>query len=278
MSGRHMRRPQHREFSVKRSPERRRPGRLAASALFMKRMMHHLGNNGIGFAMEAVLSPIVMLLIFTFLFGGAIAGSVGEYVQFLLPGILVLTVVPMAVYSGTTLCADIAKGLYQRFRTMPFWQPAAVFGLVAADGVRYVAALVVVLASGLALGFRPAGGVAGAALAAVYVIFFAYCVSWVFAWIGNKVKRPETVSGSSMMILYPLLFASSVLVDTSTMPRWLQTAVDANPISVAATLTRGLLHGTATSVELAAGIGVGLLLIAVFIPLTVHAYLRRQTE
>ncbi|CAG5089403.1 AcrW [Thermobacillus xylanilyticus] len=257
------------------SDVRRRPGRLAVTALFMRRALHHLGNNAFGFAFE-VVSPVIMLLIFTFLFGGAIAGSVKEYVQFLLPGILLLTVVPMTVASGTTLCADIAKGVYQRFRTMPFWQPAAVFGLVAADGVRYAAGLVAVLGAGLALGFRPAGGVAGAVLASVYTIFFAYCASWIFAWIGNIAKRPETVSGSSMMILYPLLFASSVLVDTSTMPRWLQAAVDVNPISVAASLTRGLFHGTATAGELAAGIGACLLIAAVFIPLTMHAYLRRQ--
>jgi len=126
----------------------------------------------------------------------------------------------MTVTSGATLCTDIAKGVYQRFRTMPFWQPAAVIGMVAADAVRYVAGLAAVLGAGLALGFRPAGGVAGAVLAAAHIIFFAHCVSWVFAWIGNLAKRPETVSGSSMMVLYPLLFASSVLVDTATMPRW----------------------------------------------------------
>jgi ABC-2 type transport system permease protein len=254
---------------------RRKPGRMAVTALFMKRSLHHLGNNAYGFVFEAV-GPVVMLLIFTFLFGGAIAGSVKAYVQFLLPGMLLLAVVPMTVTSGATLCSDIARGVYQRFRAMPFWQPAAVLGLVAADGVRYAAGVAAVLGAGLALGFRPAGGVAGTALAAAYTIFFAYCVSWIFAWIGSISKRPETVSGSSMMILYPLLFASSVLVDTSTMPRWLKVAVDANPISMAASVTRGLFHGTATSGELAAGIGAGLMIAAVFIPLTIYTYSRRQ--
>jgi ABC-2 type transport system permease protein len=261
---------------LKKSSGQQKPGRLAAAAHFTQRSLHHLGNNIYGFVFEAVISPIVMLLIFTFLFGGAIAGSAGEYVQFLLPGILVLTVVPMTVTSGTTLCTDMARGVYQRFRTMPFWQPAAVFGLVAADGLRYAAGLAAVLGAGWALGFRPAAGVPGAALAAAYIIFFAYCVSWVFTWVGSIARRPETVSGSSMMILYPLLFASSVLVDTATMPRWLRAAVDANPISAAASLTRGLFHGTATAGELAAGIGAGLLIAAVFIPLTMYAYLRKQ--
>jgi len=255
---------------------RRRPGGLATTALFMRRTLHHMGNNGFGLLFEAVLSPIVMLLIFVFLFSGAIAGSVGSYIQYLLPGIVVLTVVPMTVYGGTTLCTDIAKGVYHRFRTMPFWQPAAVFGSVIADGLRYAKALLAVLAAGFALGFRPDGGVAGAGFAALYVLFFAFGVSWVFAFIGNVAKRPETVSGTSMMIVYPLLFASNVLVDTSTMPGWLRAAIDANPISAAVALTRGLFHGTADAVDLAAGIGVGLLLIAVFAPLTIYVYLKKQ--
>lgn len=255
---------------------RRSPSGLAATALFMRRTLQHMSNNGFGLAVETVLSPIIMLLIFTFLFGGAMAGSVSGYIQYLLPGILVLTVVPMTVYSGTTLCTDIARGVYHRFRTMPFWQPAALFGAIISDGLRYLAALLTVLAMGLALGFRPDGGVAGAVLAAIYVLFFAYSVSWVFALIGNKAKQPETVSGTSMMIVYPLLFASNVLVDTSTMPRWLQTAVEVNPISIAVALTRGLFHGTAEAADLAAGIGVGLLLIAVFAPLSIYFYLKRQ--
>jgi len=249
---------------------------LTATGLFMRRSLQHMSNNGFGLAVEAVLSPIVMLLIFTFLFGGAIAGSVSGYIQYLLPGILVMTVVPLTVYSGTTLCTDIAKGVYHRFRTMPFWQPAALFGSIIADGLRYCAALLTVLVTGIALGFRPDDGVNGVLFAAIYVLFFAYSTSWVFAFIGNVVKQPETVSGTSMMIMYPLLFASNVLIETSTMPRWLQVMIDLNPISVAVALTRGLFHGTANAAELASGIGVGILMIAIFAPLTIYVYLRRQ--
>ncbi len=265
----------YRQTSAARIP-RQSPGALAATALFMRRTLHHMRNNSFGLLVEAVLSPIVMLAIFAFLFGGAIAGSLSGYLQYLLPGILVLTVVPMTVYSGTTLCTDMAKGVYHRFRTMPFWQPSALFGSVAADGLRYAAALLAVLATGLALGFRPEGGVAGAVSAAGYVLLFAYSVSWVFALIGNLAKQPETVSGTSMMLVYPLLFASNVLVDTSTMPRWLQAIVEANPISVAVALTRGLFHGTASAADLAAGIGICLLLIAVFAPLAIYVYVKRN--
>lgn len=123
--------------------------------VFIWRTWQHTKNNGFGFIMDVVLSPVLILLIFTYLFGGAIAGSTGAYISYLLPGILVLTVVPMTVYSGTTLCQDISKGVYHRFRTMPFWQPSAVLGPLFTDAVRYLIALVVILAAGRLLGFRP---------------------------------------------------------------------------------------------------------------------------
>lgn len=255
-----------------------RPGRLAATALFARRTLHHMGNNGFGIAVEAVLSPIVMLLIFAFLFGGAMTGSVRAYIHYLLPGILMLTVIPLTVYSGTTLCSDIAKGVYHRFRTMPFWQPAAILGSVAADGLRYLAALLAVLATGTTLGFRPEAGISGVASALLYALFFAYCVSWIFALVGIWAKRPETVSGTSMMAMYPLLFASNVLVDPSSMPGWLRAAIDWNPVSLAVHLTRGLLHGTADAAGLMAGIGFPLLLAAVFVPLTMRAYRKRGSR
>jgi ABC-2 type transport system permease protein len=218
----------------------------------------------------------LLLLIFTLLLGGAIAGSVHAYIRHLLPGILVLTVLPMTVYTGTTLCTDIAKGVYDRFRTMPFWQPAAVAGAIIADSFRYLVALPVVLAAGMALGFRPENGLPGAALACLYAALLAFAASWIFAAIGIVVKQPETVSGSSMMIIYPLLFASNVLVDTATMPRWLGRLIELNPVSIAASTVRVLMHGTAGGTDIAAGIGLILLILAVFIPLTFRLYRRRN--
>jgi ABC-2 type transport system permease protein len=141
------------------------------------------------------------------LFGGAIAGSTIDYIQFLLPGMLILTVVPLTVYSGTSLCLDITKGIYNRFRTMPFWQPSSILGPLITDGMRYTIASLSVLATGFLLGFHPEGGILGTVLALLFIIFFAFSVSWIFAMIGVLAKRPETVSGSSMMFIYPLLFA-----------------------------------------------------------------------
>jgi ABC-2 type transport system permease protein len=225
-------------FSHKSVP--RKQNAIAAIRIFIWRTLQNTKNNLFSYVMEAMLGPVIMLLIFTYLFGGAIAGSTKEYIQFLLPGILVLTVVPMTVYSGTTLCQDITKGVYNRFRTMPFWQPASIIGPLMTDGIRYTIAILSTMFTGLLLGYRPDGGVLGIVLSVLYIIFFAFSVSWIFSMIGVLAKRPETVSGSSMIFVYPLLFASNILVDSATMPKWIQVLVELNPISVATTTTRGL--------------------------------------
>jgi ABC-2 type transport system permease protein len=264
-------------MSLRRSAPRS-PNSFTSTSIFMWRTWQNTKNNGFGFAMDAILTPVMMLLIFNFLFGGAIAGSTEAYIQYLLPGILVLTVVPMTVYSGTTLCQDISKGVYNRFRTMPFWQPASVLGPLMTDGLRYTIALLVACGTGLLLGFRPEDGTKGALIAILFIIFFAFSVSWIFSMIGILAKRPETVSGSSMMLVYPLLFASNILVDSSTMPKWIGFIVDINPISIAVTTVRGLMNGTASTTDITAGLGVCLLLIVIFAPLTLYLYLTKNNR
>ena len=122
------------------------------------------------------------------------------------------------------------------------------------------------------MGYRPEGGAWGAAAGLLFIVLFAFSASWIFATIGVVAKRPETVSGSSMMLVYPLLFASNILVDTTTMPKWVGIAVDLNPVSVAVAAARGLMDGTAGAAEWASGLGVCALLIAVFAPFTFYLY------
>ena len=167
---------------------------------FMWRTWRHTKHNGFGLVMDAVLSP-VLAAIFSYLFGGAMAGSTGAYIQFLLPGILILTVVPMTVYSGTTICSDITKGVHNRFRTSPFGA-----GLVRLHPDGWCA-----LYNrrnrgpghGACTGLPARGRVIQMALAIAFILFFAFGVSWIFALIGVVAKRPETVSGSSMIAIYP---------------------------------------------------------------------------
>ncbi|MBX0320363.1 MULTISPECIES: ABC transporter permease [Shouchella] len=251
---------------------------LKATRTFMWRTVQNTKNNLFGYVIEAVLGPVIMLLIFSYLFGGAIAGSTNEYIQFLLPGILILTVVPLTVYSGTTICLDITKGVYNRFRTMPFWQPASILGPLITDGLRYTIALLSALATGFLLGFRPEGGLSGTIFSILFIIFFAFSVSWVFSTIGVIAKRPESVSGSSMIFIYPLLFASNILVDSATMPKWIQVIVDINPISIVTSTVRGFMSGTVTTAEIVGGIAICVLFIIIFAPMTIYLYLSKSNR
>lgn len=259
-----------------RPTDRRNPSLWRSTRIFVWRSFLNMKNNMFSFVMDTVMGPGLMLVIFTYLFGGAIAGTSTEYVQFLLPGMFILTVVPMTVYSGTAICHDISKGVYNRFRTLPFWQPSTVLGPLFTDGLRYTSALLVALGVGFLMGFRPDGGVAGAASGILFTMLFAFSISWVFTLIGVLAKTPETVSGTSMIFIYPLLFASNILVDSSTMPRWIQILVDLNPISIATSTVRGLMMGTADAPLLIKGMGVCVVILAIFVPLTMVLYLNKD--
>ncbi|MGH3939772.1 MAG: ABC transporter permease [Pseudonocardiaceae bacterium] len=220
---------------------------------------------------DMVLFPFIFLLVFTYLFGGAISGSTQEYLQLFVPGILVQTVVMMSVYTGTSLNTDITKGIHDRFRTLPFWQPASIVGNVLGDIVRYTIALIITLALGLALGFRP-DSLVGVLVTLPILLYFAFGVSWIFTALGVVVSRPETVSSTSMIVVFPLVFASNIFVPEMTMPGWMQAFVNVNPISHATTAARGLLHGTATSWDLGLVFATSTALILVFAPLTMRLY------
>ena len=139
---------------------------------------------------DVTITPIMFTLLFTYMFGGALAGSPRVYIQFLLPGILVQTIIFITVYTGVGLNSDIQKGLYDRFRSLPMWQPAPIFGALAGDLFRYSVASALIIVLGVILGFRPAGGVVGVLLAFGLVLIFAFAVSWIWIIFGMKVKTP----------------------------------------------------------------------------------------
>ena len=128
---------------------------------------------------DAVFNPILFTLLFTYLLGGAIAGSTGAYLQFLLPGILVQTVIMITVCTGVNLNTDISKGVADRFRSLPVWRPSVIVGALFGDAVRYTLASAIVLVLGLGLGFRPEGGVVGVLLSVLLLLVFAFSVSWI---------------------------------------------------------------------------------------------------
>ena len=216
--------------------------------------------------------PVMFVLLFTYLFGGALAGSPREYLQSLLPGILVMNVAFITIYTGMNLNTDIGKGVFDRFRSLPIWRPAVLVGMLLADTVRYTMASAVIIGLGLALGFRPDGGPLGVVLAVALLLVFAFSLSWVWTAIGQRMQTPESVMQVSMTVLFPLTFASNVFVDPETMPGWVQAFVEVNPISHLTNAARGLVHGDVAGGEVAWVLGWSLVLVAVFAPLTMRLY------
>jgi ABC-2 type transport system permease protein len=216
--------------------------------------------------------PIMFVLLYTYLFGGALEGSTSRYLQELLPGILVMTVSMITMYTGMALNTDISKGVFDRFRSLAVWRPAVLVGMLLADAVRYTMASIVVMALGLALGFRPDAGVLSVIAAIGLLLLFSFSLSWVWTAIGLRTQKPETVLQLSMTVLFPLTFASNVFVDPETMPGWVQAFVDVNPITHLTTAARGLMHGGVDGSAIAWVLlwSAGLLL--VFAPLTMRLY------
>ncbi|MGH3040624.1 MAG: ABC transporter permease, partial [Gaiellaceae bacterium] len=189
---------------------------------------------------DVTLTPVLFVLMFTYMFGGAIAGSTGEYLQFILPGVLVMSVLFTTVYSGVALNTDVTKGVIDRFRSLPIWRPSPLFGAVVGDSVRYLVAAAVILVLGVALGYRP-GAVWGVFAAAALVIVFAFGLSWVFTTVGLTMRAPNAVMNMGFMALFPLTFLSNVFVDPETLPGGLEAFVDVNPISHLVTASRALM-------------------------------------
>jgi ABC-2 type transport system permease protein len=247
------------------------PSALAASVSFAWRAMLKIKHVPMQL-FDVTAFPIMFVLLYTYLFGGALAGSPRAYLQQLLPGILVMTLCWITMYTGQGLNTDISKGVFDRFRSLPIWRPAVLVGMLLADTVRYLVAGVVIVSLGLALGFRPGGGPVGVVAAVALLLVFAFSLSWVWTTVGLRMPTPEAVMQMSMTVLFPVTFASNVFVDPRTMPGWVQVFVNNNPVTHLAAASRGLMHGNAAAVEVAWVLGWSAALVAVFAPLTMRLY------
>ena len=224
---------------------------------------------------DLVMTPIMFTLLFTFVFGGALAGTPGSYLQFFLPDILVQTVVFNAVYSGMGLSTDFSKGLFDRFRSLPIWSLAPFAGLLVGDLMRHLIAGGIILGIGLLLGYRPEAGVLGVVLAFAMLLAMGFGFGWVFLVLGMMVRTPTTVMTLGFTILFPVTFASNIMVDPATMPDWLRGFVEVNPVSLMSTALRGLMDGTATAGMLAVALIAPVLLTVLLAPVTLMLYRRK---
>jgi daunorubicin/doxorubicin transport system permease protein len=255
------------------TPRPARPGAISAALTFGWRGMlkvKHVPEQ----LLDVTITPVMFVLMFTYLFGGAIAGSTGDYLDYILPGILVMSVLFTTVYSGVALNTDRTKGVVDRFRSLPIWRPAPLVGSLLGDSVRYVLAGTVIIVLGVVLGFRPDAGVPGVIAALALVVVFAFGLSWVFTTLGLLMRSPNAVMNAGFMGIFPLTFLSNVFVEPDTLPAALEAFVDVNPISILATASRGLMQGDPVAGEIGIALATAAALTAIFAPLTTRLYRR----
>ena len=219
------------------------------------------------------VQPVILVLLFRYVFGGAIDTGSVSYVDYLLPGIIVMTAVFGSLTTGLGLTEDLAAGVVDRFRSLPMARSAVLLGRTAADLVTNTITLLVMLAIGLAVGFRPAQPVYDVVLALMLVLGFAFVFSWISAFVGLAVRDPETAQSIGFIWVFPLVFASSAFVPAGTMPGAVRAFADVNPVTLVVDAARALMIGDGGALGPALGTLAWLAgLLLVFVPLSVRAF------
>lgn len=253
-----------------------RPFRLARHSLALAHRSVIKTRRNPGILLDALFLPVVFLLLFVYLFGGAVAGSTGEYLQYVFPGVLVMaTIMTGMLATGVNLNLDIKKGVFDRFRSLPIGRSAPLLGTVMGDLVRYLVTLLTLFGLGYLLGFRVATGAAAALAAAALTVTFSFALSWVSVFIGVLLREPVIVQTIGFLGIFPLAFGTDMVAPTETMPGWLQAWIEVNPVSHALDAARGLLVGGPVAAPATTTLLWSAGLLAVFLPLAVGAYRRR---
>jgi oleandomycin transport system permease protein len=225
---------------------------------------------------DVTAQPIIFLLLFTYVFGGAIGhGSHEQYLEYLLPGLLGQSIAMGSVALGQNLNADIEKGVFDRFRSLPIARSTPLVAAVLADFFRYLLLCTIMIGFGYFIGFRVQTNALSAIAAIGLSLGFALCFCWISVWIGMKARTSGSVQGIMFLIVLPLSFASSTFVKVSTMPGPLQAFVKVNPISHLVATTRGLMVGGPVATDLLWTLGWMAALLLIFVPLALRGYNRR---
>jgi oleandomycin transport system permease protein len=229
--------------------------------------------------LDVTLQPIIFLLLFYYVFGGALGGGVGAsrhgYLQFLLPGMLGQTLAMSSIAIGQNMNADIEKGVFDRFRSLPIGRAVPLIGAVLAEFFRYLMVCVISIGFGYILGFRVQTNPMALLAAIGLSILFALAFAWISVWVGMKVRTAGSVQGIMMLLVLPLSFGSTTFVAATTMPGWLQAFVHVNPISHLVNAVRGLLLGGPVASDVGWTMAWIAGLLVVFFPLALRAYIRR---
>lgn len=221
---------------------------------------------------DVLIQPLLFTAMFAYIFGGAVSGDVQSYLPLIIPGILAQTTLTACIATGIQLREDMDKGVFDRFRSLPIARIAPLAGPMIADLSRYTVATVLTFATGLAMGYRPGGGVLGVLAAALLTIACGWSMAWIFTWVGIIGRSAQSVQAMSMMIMFPLTFMSNAFVPAETLPGWLKAFVDVNPVSHVVTAVRDLANHGQVTAEVGWAVVACVAVIAIFAPLSVRSY------
>ena len=225
---------------------------------------------------DVTIQPLLFTAMFAGIFGGAVAGSVGDYLPLLIPGLIGQTVLTACIATGTSLREDMDKGVFDRFKVLPISRVAPLAGPMVADMIRYAIAATLTFGTGIALGYRPGGGVVGVGAAILLAVVAGWSMAWIFTWFGTVGSSASAVQGYSLMVMFPLTFLSNAFVPASTLPGWLEAFTTVNPVSHVVTALRDLANDGAVTAEVGwALLGCGVV-IAVFAPLSVRGFTKKM--
>ncbi|WP_067599963.1 ABC transporter permease [Nocardiopsis listeri] len=222
-----------------------------------------------------MLQPVMFVTLFVFVFGQAMMGDWQTYRDFLMPGIIAQSVIFATMGTGFSLSQDVEKGIFDRFRSLPIARSAPLIGAILGDLVRYAITVVMVLLVGLAIGFRPEGGVVGVLVAAALILLFAFALCWMSAFVGMLARTPMAVQSFAMILLFPLTFGSSAFVAPDDMPGWLAPIAANNPVTHVVDAMRALMIGGDVAGPVTWTLVWSVIITAIFFPLAVWAYRRR---
>jgi ABC-2 type transport system permease protein len=225
---------------------------------------------------DVTIQPVLFTAMFAYIFGGAISGDVASYLPIIIPGLIGQTVLTACVATGVQLREDMDKGVFDRFKVLPIARIAPLAGPMVADMLRYLIASSLTFATGFALGYRPDGGILGVLAAIVLAVFAGWSMAWIFTWFGTVGKSAQGVQATSLMVMFPLTFLSNAFVPTETMPTWLRTFAELNPVSHIISAVRDLANNGQVTAQVGWAVVGCLAVTAVFAPLSVRSFNRKM--
>lgn len=250
---------------------------LSDTIQMVKRNLRHIPRSP-ELLLDVTVQPVIFVVLFVYIFGGAIQTPGMSYVNYLMAGIFVQTLIFACMTSGIGLAYDMQKGLIDRFRSLPMSRSAVVAGRTITDLIRGMLAVTIMFIVGVAVGFRPEGTVLDWVIGLGILLLFAFAFSWIGVTIGMLVGTPEAVQAALFVFVFPLTFASSAFVPVETMPSWLQPFAEHQPLSVIIDMLRNIFTGQPWHADAIWALGWSLLLLAIFFPIAISLYKKRTTE